>query len=137
MQNRIYNLEKRNNIQFKNQNIYQFKQKFFNKLFYAKNYLQHTSLHEVCIPLDHFSTSLQILVISIQVFHGGEIFIIVPQVYQVQDITHLGMDVLRKKMAKKHCHMPAIFSFFLFSYYLCFPLHLNIIFSRIFLAFEY
>ena len=25
-------------------------------LFYARNHLQHTSTHEVCIPLDHLST---------------------------------------------------------------------------------
>ena len=33
-------------------------EKQVNELFYARNHLQHTSTHEICIPLDHFSTGV-------------------------------------------------------------------------------
>ena len=99
-----------------------------------------TSTCDVCIPIDHLSTGVQgarTLVISARAFHGGEIFVILSRVYQVRDISHLGMGVLRKKVARRYCHMPAIPPLFLFSHHLCFSSHSNITFSRIFPAFEH
>lgn len=106
-------------------------------LFYVRNHLQYTLLHKVSILLNHLSTGLQTLVISAWVFHGSKIFIIVPWVYQIQDISHLGIRVSRKKIARRHCHMLAILFLFLVSHHFGFLLHLNNIFSHIFPAFEY
>ena len=77
------------------------------------------------------------LVISARVFHGGEIFVILSRVYQARNTSHLGTGVSRRKVARRHCQMPAISLLFLFSHHLCFPSHSNITFSRIFPAFEH
>ena len=52
-------------------------------------------------------------------------------------ISYLDTGVSRRKVARKHCDMPAIPPLFLFFHHLYFPLHLNITFSRIFPAFEH
>lgn len=106
-------------------------------MFYARNNFQHILLHKIGIPLNYLSNSLRVLVILARMFYGSEIFIIVLLMYQIQDISYLGIGVSKKKIAIRHCHMPAILLLFLFFNHLEFLLHLKITFSRIFPIFEH